>query len=58
VDYQPIELVVDASINVGLHEKFKVPFKIPAGSYWYLVGDTDTNNTFVRGRIEQVISPI
>ena len=38
-----------------MNQEVKNTIKIAAGGFWWVEADTDTNNTFIRGRVEQKI---
>lgn len=45
--------VIDVSQDPVLDQVFKNTIGVASGGYWYVTAETDTNNTFVRCRIEQ-----
>ena len=55
VRYEIMTIIIDTSVEAEEDIVFTTPFKIPSGSYWCLEADTNTNNTYVRARVDQIV---
>lgn len=58
VRYNVLVDELDTDSGNTLTQQFPIPIKIPAGSIWYIRVQSDTANTFVRGRVEQILVDI
>lgn len=55
IRYELLESILDVSINAKLEARLENPVKIAAGSQWWVEATSNTNDTFLRGRIEQTL---
>ena len=55
IAYRVIRQFIDVEVNPIWYRDFENKFKVPAGSYWWITIETDTNNTYARGYIGQTL---
>lgn len=55
VRYNAYTNIIDTSVQDTKEGNVELPVKIPAGSVWYFQAKPDTANTFIRGRVEQIL---
>lgn len=50
-----LKAILDTGLKTSFEETYYVPKTISGGSVWWVEVETDTNNTFVRGEVHQII---
>lgn len=58
VTYRIFEQTIDVSSKSDYEVPFKIPYKLSAGSQWYMEVETNTNNTVANGILEQTLVDI